>query len=61
MTYEYACTSCSHEWEAEQKISDGALTTCPNCQEETAKRLISKSSFILQGGGWYREGYSSSK
>lgn len=52
------CTACSKEWEEEQKITEEAVKICPNCQEPTAKRLISKSTFILQGGGWYKEGYS---
>ena len=60
-TYEYACTSCGHEWEAEQSIKDNALTDCPSCKAKSAKRQISKSAgFILKGGGWYSDLYSSS-
>ncbi len=60
MYYEYTCTNedCKHEWEEEQSIKDDSLTHCPKCQQETAKRLISKSSFILNGGGWAKSGYS---
>ena len=58
MTYEYTCTSCDHEWEAEQSIKDESLKVCPNCGKETAKRLISKSSFVLQGSGWAKDNYS---
>lgn len=58
MTYEYACTSCNHEWESEQSIKDEPLKVCPNCGKETAKRLISKSSFVLQGSGWAKDNYS---
>ena len=62
MTYEYECSSCGHQWEARQKISDAALTDCPTCQQATAKRLISRgASFQLKGGGWYADGYSSVK
>lgn len=58
-TYEYACKSCNHAWEEEQSIKDAVLTTCPSCQKETATRLISAGTgFILQGGGWFKEGYS---
>jgi len=60
-TYEYACTSCGHEWEAEQSIKANALTDCPSCKAKSAKRQISKSAgFILKGGGWYSDLYSSS-
>lgn len=58
MTYEYLCTHCNHEWEAEQSIKDEALKVCPKCGNDTAKRLISKSSFVLNGSGWAKDNYS---
>jgi putative FmdB family regulatory protein len=39
MTYEYVCTACGHEWEAEQKISEPKLKRCPQCKRLKAKRL----------------------
>jgi len=61
-TYDYICEACKHEWQEEQKINDPKVDTCPKCAKVKAKRLISGgTSFILKGGGWYREGYSSSK
>ena len=61
MTYEYVCTTCQHVWEAEQSISAAPLKVCPNCQNETAKRQVSGGAgFILKGGGWYSDLYSSS-
>jgi len=60
MTYEYVCTSCHHEWEAEQRISEPALDSCPVCHQRTARRQVSGGAgFILKGGGWYADGYSS--
>jgi len=62
MTYEYLCASCGHAWEVEQRISDQPLTHCPNCQQETAKRqILGGVGFILKGGGWYSDLYSSKK
>jgi putative FmdB family regulatory protein len=59
-TYEYACTSCAHEWEAEQSIKEAPLTDCPSCGGSTARRQISRGTgFILKGGGWYSDLYSS--
>jgi putative FmdB family regulatory protein len=59
MTYDYICTACSHEWEAEQSIKDEPLKECPVCLHQTAKRQISCGApFILKGGGWFKEGYS---
>ena len=60
MTYEYACTACGHAWEAEQSISAPPLTECPSCHQAHAKRQISGGAgFILKGGGWYADLYSS--
>lgn len=59
-TYNYECQNedCKHEWEEVHPMSQAATTTCPICLKETAKRLISLSSFVLAGGGWAKEGYS---
>ena len=62
MTYEYICTACGNGWEAEQSISEKPLTECPSCHQQTAKRQVSGGAgFILKGGGWYSDLYSSSK
>ncbi len=61
MTYEYACEACGHRWEAEQPISAAPLKKCPKCHAQAAKRQISGGQgFILKGGGWYADLYSSS-
>jgi putative FmdB family regulatory protein len=60
-TYEYACEACENTWEAEQRITEPALTECPRCKEPKARRLISGSRFVLKGGGWYADGYGSKK
>lgn len=57
MIYEYECKACKHEWEQEQSIKDAPEKTCPNCKKPEAKRLISKSNFILQGGCWAKDNY----
>lgn len=60
-TYEYACSECNNEWEAEQSMKDAALTECPRCHKSSARRQISRGAgFILKGGGWYADLYSSS-
>lgn len=60
MTYEYICAVCSHEWEASQPISAPALTQCPKCKKQSAKRQVSGGTgFLLKGGGWYADLYSS--
>jgi len=58
-TYEYVCTECQNHWEEVQKISEDPIQVCPKCQKSTAKRQISGGNFILKGGGWYADLYSS--
>src|SRR5208283_9839 len=60
-TYEYVCSHCGNNWEEVQRISEPAIQVCPKCSNATAKRQISGGSFILKGGGWYADSYSSAK
>ena len=59
--YEYQCEKCSHEFEREQRITEDPVKTCPKCRGRKVKKLISRTSFVLKGGGWYSDLYSSSK
>ena len=51
--YEYQCQSCGHEFEELQKFNDDPLVDCPVCQRTELRKLISQTSFVLKGGGWY--------
>jgi len=59
--YEYDCEACGKEFEREQRITDKPLRSCPHCRSRRVKRLISRTSFVLKGGGWYSELYASPK
>jgi putative FmdB family regulatory protein len=57
-TYEYQCRKCRKNFEVFQKISESPLAKCPTCGGKV-DRLISAAAFSLRGGGWYKDGYSS--
>lgn len=51
--YEYRCSSCGHQQEFLQKISDPPLEVCPACGKSALTKLISAAGFQLKGSGWY--------
>lgn len=58
-TYHYRCRSCGKELEIFQKMSDNALTTCPQCEKEELERVISaEGGFVLKGSGFYGTDYN---
>jgi len=57
--YEYECGSCGGRFEVIQKFSDPAITVCSLCKAENVKKILSASSFVLKGGGWYVTDYPS--
>jgi len=56
--YEYECLSCREVHEKIQKFADEPLTICPKCGGKL-KKLISNTSFVLKGTGWYKTDYAS--
>lgn len=54
--YEYRCGKCG-TFEVMQKISEPVLRKCPTCKGKV-ERLVSRSSFILKGNGWYATDYA---
>jgi len=60
-TYEYHCKACDHEFERVQRITEDPIKTCPKCKKRKVQRLISQTSFVLKGSGWYNDLYSSKK
>jgi putative FmdB family regulatory protein len=59
--YEYICDACQESLEKLQKMSDGPLTLCPNCGEESLKKKISAAGFRLSGTGWYETDFKTNK
>ena len=58
--YEYRCGKCAHEFEEMQRITDPPVHKCPKCGKKAVERLISRTSFVLKGSGWYVTDYGRS-
>jgi len=55
--YEYRCQDCGKDLEVMQKITENPLESCPSCGG-MLQRLISNTSFVLKGTGWYATDYA---
>jgi putative FmdB family regulatory protein len=55
--YEYKCEKCGKEHEVMQKMTEKPLTVCESCGGRL-KKLISNTSFVLKGSGWYVTDYA---
>ena len=55
--YEYKCPDCGHQFEELQSFNDPPITVCPQCAKTNVKKMLSRSSFVLKGGGWYKDHY----
>src|SRR5258705_3353042 len=58
--YEYRCSSCGFQKEYLRKLSDPALTVCPECGKETFSKMLSAAGFQLKGSGWYATDFRNS-
>jgi putative FmdB family regulatory protein len=57
--YEYRCTSCGHQQEFLQKVSDAPHTVCTKCNKPTFSKLLTAAGFQLKGSGWYATDFKS--
>ena len=56
--YEYQCESCSRRFEVMQRMTEPLLAICEQCGGHV-RRLISQTSVVLKGSGWYVTDYPS--
>lgn len=55
--YEYKCPKCGHVFEEWVKASDSQKhAKCPECGA-LSPRIMSRTSFVLKGDGWYVSDY----
>lgn len=53
-TYSYHCDYCNYQFDTFQKMSDDALTECPQCKTNNLRRLLSGGiGLIFKGSGFY--------
>ena len=58
--YEYSCPECHQIFEEWQQDFEEREVDCPVCSTPS-KRVISNTSFILKGSGWYVTDYAGKK
>ena len=59
--YEYRCPACSAVVEILQRM-DASAPICAECSQDAPQapamvKQVSRSSFVLKGGGWASDGY----
>ena len=54
--YEYQCQGCGQVFEVLQKVSDLAPSQ-HSCGSTQVQRILSHTSFVLKGTGWYVTDY----
>jgi len=59
--YEYSCEACGATFETMQRITEPPAETCELCGAGPVHKLISQSTFILKGSGWYVTDYGKGK
>jgi putative FmdB family regulatory protein len=60
-TYDYYCTSCAHEFELVQRMSDPPRKRCPRCGRKVERKVGAGSGVIFKGSGFYITDYRSSE
>ena len=54
--YEYQCRDCGHRFD-ELRSYDEPDPPCNKCESLKTAKLVSRTSFSLKGGGWYKDHY----
>jgi putative FmdB family regulatory protein len=55
-TYQYKCKQCDHRFEVFQRITEDALTECPECHG-LIQRVLFPAGVVFKGSGWYVTDY----
>lgn len=52
-TYVYACKNCDHRFEQYQSFSEDSLVTCPECTQDTLRKVFDSVGIVFKGPGFY--------
>ena len=52
-TYVYAGKSCAHRFEQYQSFSEDSLVTCPECTQDTLRKVFDSVGIVFKGPGFY--------
>ncbi len=56
--YTYYCSLCQQEHSVIKKISEFEREEkCPACESDMTRQPPTKTSFVLKGPSWFRDGY----
>jgi putative FmdB family regulatory protein len=58
-TYQYRCSSCGHEFEEFQSITEDPIERCPRCGKKTHRIISGGAGFLFKGSGFYITDYRS--
>lgn len=58
--YTYRCESCGVQFEEHQHFSDPTLKVCPECGEESLRKLFLPVGIVFKGSGFYATDHRSS-
>ncbi len=59
-TYEYECLKCGYKFEKFQKMTEEPLKVCPECKNESLRRIIGLGGGVIyKGPGFYTTEYRS--
>ena len=58
-TYDYKCLDCDHRFEAVQRMTEDALSVCPECEGKLKRLIGAGAGIIFKGSGFYQTDYRS--
>lgn len=59
--YLYRCENCGFQFEQQQKFSDDPLIMCPECGQETLRKVYVPVGIVFKGSGFYSTDNRSTK